>query len=128
MFGGKKMPGSVSGVETIIGKGARFTGELVDQGTLRIDGFFSGTIRSGGDVYIGVDAEVTAAVAAANATIAGKVTGDVVVSGKLELLSTASLYGDIKAGLLSIEEGATFRGVSDSFSEELKPAGGVKEA
>lgn len=128
MFGGKKMPGTASGVETIIGKGARFTGELVDQGTLRMDGVFSGTIRSGGDVYIGVDAEVTATITAANATIAGKVTGDVSVSGKLELLSTASLFGDIKAGVLSIEEGATFRGVSDSFSEELKPAAEVKEA
>lgn len=122
MFGGKKMQGSGSGVETIIGRGAQFTGELVDQGTLRIDGGFSGNIRSAGDVYIGADAEITATITASNATVAGKVNGDIVVSGKLELLSTASLYGNIKAGVLSIEEGATFRGVSDSYSEELKPA------
>lgn len=122
MFGGKKMQGSGSGVETIIGRGAQFTGELVDQGTLRIDGGFSGNIRSAGDVYIGADADITATITASNATVAGKVNGDIVVSGKLELLSTASLYGNIKAGVLSIEEGATFRGVSDSYSEELKPA------
>ncbi len=122
MFGGKKMQGSASGVETIIGRSAKFTGELVDQGSLRIDGGFSGTIRSAGDLYIGADAEITATITAVNATIAGRVNGDMFVSGKLELLSTASLYGDIKAGVLSIEEGATFRGVSDSYSEELKPA------
>ena len=122
MFGGKKTQSSGSGVATILGKGARFTGELIDQGTLRIDGAFSGTIRSEGDLYVGAEAEVTASITAQNATIAGKVRGDMLIAGKLELLSTASLHGDIKAKTLSIEEGAEFKGLSDTYSEAFKPA------
>jgi cytoskeletal protein CcmA (bactofilin family) len=45
-------------------------------------------------------------------TIFGKVEGNVSVSDRCELKSNAILIGDISAGTLSIEEGATFMGQS----------------
>ena len=45
-------------------------------------------------------------------TIFGRVNGNVTVGDRCELKSNAVLEGDIAAGTLSIEEGATFMGQS----------------
>ena len=42
--------------------------------------------------------------------ISGRVDGDITVQGKLELLSTGKIAGNITAGSLVIDEGAAFDG------------------
>lgn len=110
-------------VETVIGRGTHFNGSLTAVGTLRIDGKVEGQIVHRGDVVIGETGVVEASIQARNVTIAGEVRGGIEAEGKLELVATGKLSGDIKAGALIISEGALFQG-----SSAMSRAGEAKDA
>ncbi|GBG56757.1 hypothetical protein SPFL3102_02517 [Sporomusaceae bacterium FL31] len=114
MFGSKKIRASAIGeIETIIGKDTQLKGSVKAQGTIRIDGEFEGDIDSEQDIIIGESGHVTAKINARNVLISGVLQGNVNATGRLELMSSGKLYGDIKANALIIGEGAVFKGVSD---------------
>ena len=114
MFGSKKIRASAIGeIETIIGKDTQLKGSVKAQGTIRIDGQFEGDIDSEQDIIIGESGRVTAKINARNVLISGVLQGNVNAAGRLELMSSGKLYGDIKANALIIGEGAVFKGVSD---------------
>lgn len=121
MFGSsKKTTDSASigsNVETLIGKTTFLTGTLNLDGSVRIEGTFEGSVCSKGDVFIGPAGKVTAEITGKNVTIAGIVTGNVSVDEKLELMAGATLNGDIKVKKLVIEEGAIFKGISETKNE-----------
>lgn len=117
MFGSKKTAEFSAQVESIIGQNTSFKGSLTSSGALRIDGQFEGEVTSTADLIVGEAARVTAQISARNAVVAGSVTGDMDVSDKLELLPTAKLVGDLKAGVLIIGEGAVFKGKCEMRQE-----------
>jgi len=111
MFGtSKKSVNYISEIETLIGRDTIIKGNISSKSTIRIDGQFEGDISTTGNIMVGDNAIITAQVTALNATIAGTVHGNIDVSEKLELLSSAKMYGDIKVGVLTISPGATFKG------------------
>ena len=102
-------------VETVIGQGTNITGDLYCKGSLRVEGRIEGgEVVAAGDIYIGTDGEITAAVKGRNIVIAGSVHGDVDSKDKLEIVPSGTLIGDIKMSTLVIEDGATFKGKSES--------------
>ncbi len=113
MFGGKKMIQEVASVETIIGKNTEFKGTITSQGTVRVDGKLEGELISSGDVVVGETGVIQAQIKAKNLTVAGEVRGNVDIADRLDLLATAKLFGDIKIKILTIEEGAVFKGASE---------------
>jgi len=114
MFGSAKKTSSYVGeIETIIGKDTLMKGSISGKGALRIDGQFEGDLNTTGNIVIGENAKVTAQCNALNASIAGTVYGNIDIVEKLELLASAQIYGDIKAGILSISEGAIFKGACE---------------
>jgi cytoskeletal protein CcmA (bactofilin family) len=118
MFGGKKATASFGEqVETIIGKDTHFKGSIQATGTIRVDGQFEGELSTTSDAVIGETGNLKAQVKAKNVTVAGIVNGNMDVQDKLELLSTARLFGDIKVGVLIIGEGATFKGACEMRHE-----------
>lgn len=88
----------------------RFTDDLL------VDGSVEGEITSDGELTVGANATIQAgaqakvAVRTRSAIIHGRVTGDVVVTDRVELTSTAELVGDVTAAKISIQEGAVFIG------------------
>jgi len=100
-------------VDTIIGRETQFKGTLTSSGIIRVDGKIDGEIAHKGDVAIGETGEVTANVKANNVTVAGTVNGNIEATGKLELLPTARVIGDINVAALVIGEGAVFKGSSE---------------
>ncbi len=88
----------------------RFTDDLL------IDGSVEGEITSDGVLTVGANATIQAgeknkvAVRTKSAIIHGVVTGDIVVTDRVELAATAQLVGDVTASKISIQEGATFIG------------------
>jgi cytoskeletal protein CcmA (bactofilin family) len=100
----------LSKVDTIIGQGSSFEGNLISQGMVRIDGSLKGDIETQGDVYIGEKASVEGNIKARNLFVGGYIKGIVLVTDRLELNATAQLYGSITVGNLIIEEGAVFKG------------------
>lgn len=105
------MTGS-GGEVTVVGQGAKLDGKVVSAGSLRIDGTITGSIEADGDVMLSSSAVVSADLDATNASIAGRLTGNVRVSGKAELLRGGRVDGDITARTLVVEEGAVFNGQS----------------
>lgn len=116
MFGKKaKETDNTIRVETIIGKGTSVTGNLYCKGSLRVEGRLEGgEVVAAGDVFVGQGGQVIAAVKGRNIVIAGEVRGDVDAKDKLEIVPTGVLIGDIKMSTLVIEDGATFKGKSES--------------
>jgi len=91
-------------------RGTKVTGKLSFDGPARIDGEVDGEINSKDSLNIGETAVVTAQIKAASIVVAGKVSGDITGSHKIEIRPTAKVAGNLAAPLLSIHEGAQFEG------------------
>ena len=97
-------------INTLVGLGTVFHGNIQGTGCLKIDGTVKGNIRSDGDVYIGDSALITGNITASNVTIGGVVEGNITSEGILKLLSTAKLNGDIDVGGFIADNGGVFIG------------------
>ena len=134
MFGSNKKPvvntsvNAGSNVETLIGKTTSLNGVLDSDGSVRVEGSFEGQITAKGDIFVGPGSHIKAEVNGRNVTISGTVVGNVSVAEKLELLAGATLNGDIKVKKLVIEEGAIFKGISETKNDSVKPGTAVAPA
>lgn len=97
-------------ITTILGKGSSFEGKLTFEGTVRIDGRFSGEIQTEGTLILGESAEVRADIRAANVVVQGTVQGDVSATESLVIQAPAKVRGDLATPNLNIERGAFFEG------------------
>ena len=97
-------------LNSMIGSGTRFKGEFELEGLLRIDGDFSGEIRTTGKVIIGSSGRVECRIHAACVIIGGMVRGDIVSTEKVIILATGMVIGNIVTPRLIIEEGVIFNG------------------
>jgi len=112
-------------VDTIIGAGTLFVGEIQVKGTLRIDGRVEGKVICSGDVVVGESGAIEAEVRARAIKLGGTLKGNAYASGILELVNTGKLYGDIEVGKLVISDGAVFQGQckmqnSDSSASKIE--------
>ena len=102
------MPGDT--FNTIIGSGTRFEGDLYLNGLMRIDGDFKGRITGKGRVIIGRNGRAQSMIEAESVVIGGALNGNIVVRGRVILLSTCLVIGNILAGDLELEMGVIFHG------------------
>ncbi|HEX6190477.1 MAG TPA: polymer-forming cytoskeletal protein [Pyrinomonadaceae bacterium] len=85
--------------------------EIAFEGTLRINGYAAGLIRSTeGSLIVEPAGELDADISVHDATIYGCVRGDIQAKLKVELRGSARVVGDIETVALSIEPGAVFEG------------------
>jgi cytoskeletal protein CcmA (bactofilin family) len=97
-------------ITTILGKGSAFDGKLTFEGAVRIDGEFSGEIRTQGTLIIGETAEVKAEISASTIIIEGLVRGDISATDAIEIHAPARVYGNLAAPNLEIQKGSLFEG------------------
>jgi cytoskeletal protein CcmA (bactofilin family) len=97
-------------ITTILGKGSNFDGKLTFEGTVRIDGRFSGEIQTEGTLIIGESAEVQANIRAATVVVKGRVRGDVCADESLTIQAPARVQGNLTTPNLMIEKGSFFEG------------------
>lgn len=119
----KGSPTGRAGAESsmsIIGPGMRIVGDLLTEGTVRVEGIIEGTVRAGKAIVIGKDGEVLGDVHTQDAVIGGRVRGTVVAESRLELQATAQIEGQItaRAQHLVLEEGCRFNGQVQMLGEE----------
>lgn len=96
--------------ETVIAASVRVEGDFVSEGNVRIEGEVKGSIATERDLIVGENAKITAGVQARNGVIAGELHGNLRIFDRLELASTARVYGDIQAKVLSVAPGAMMKG------------------
>jgi cytoskeletal protein CcmA (bactofilin family) len=81
------------------------------EGTLRIDGYVTGVLRSQtGTLIVSETAELQANIFVATAIVDGLVRGDIRATERVELSSNARVIGNIEAPALAIQPGAIFEG------------------
>jgi cytoskeletal protein CcmA (bactofilin family) len=97
-----------------IGKTVVICGEVKGSEDLIVDGRIEGTVSLAENrLTIGPNANVAANVSAKDVLIQGRVQGNVVASGRVELRAGCNLEGDIRATRLAVEDNAVFRGKVD---------------
>jgi len=97
-------------INSIVGEGTRFRGELDLNGLLRIDGDYSGVIRTPDKVLVGKNGRAECAIYAGTIVIGGAVKGDVFSSEKIIILSTGMVIGNLTTPRLIVEEGVVLDG------------------
>jgi cytoskeletal protein CcmA (bactofilin family) len=101
---------SESDASSIFQENVRIKGDLELSQPLFFDGKLTGGIVSTSYVTLGENGFVEGTMKAENATIRGRVKGNVSCAGACVLEASAVIEGDIKAARLSMKEGATFIG------------------
>jgi cytoskeletal protein CcmA (bactofilin family) len=112
---GRAAPGTL---DTVVGSQTEFQGKVAGSGSIRIDGRLKGEVDVEGDAFVGQDGVVVADIRARDIVIAGEVRGNCHAAGRLELLPTSRLFGDIHAVRLAIADGAMFRGNCQAYTED----------
>ena len=97
-------------INSLVGEGTTFNGEIELDGLLRIDGDFVGTIRTPGTVLIGKSGRVESTIEAGTIVIGRVVKGNIISNEKVVILSTGMLIGNVTAPRLIIEEGVLING------------------
>lgn len=111
MLGRGKNSAPIDKIETVIGPNTTFKGTLICDGSVRIDGVCEeGLIKTVGNIVITPDAKVAADLVAENVSVSGAVTGKITASGRLEILSTGKVWGDVDVGSFLLDEDGFFRG------------------
>lgn len=86
-------------------------GTIKFEKVMNIDGKFEGElIANHGELIVGKTGAVKANVKVKNATIEGRLDGNIEAAEKVELKQNAQLIGDLQAKTLVIEEGVVFVG------------------
>jgi cytoskeletal protein CcmA (bactofilin family) len=113
-WGNKPEKGAPTGdaIENILGRSCTVRGDLSADGAFRIDGTVEGSIESRAALVVGETGVVRGGVRGTDVVVAGKIEGDVICSGHLEILAKGKVEGDIAARSMRIETGGVFRGTS----------------
>jgi cytoskeletal protein CcmA (bactofilin family) len=110
--------------KNVLSNDVEIKGSIKFSHDLIIDGKIEGEVSSDGALTVGENANIKGEIKTRAVTIFGKVEGNITVTERCELKSNAVLQGDVNAGTLAIEEGATFHGRSQvGKSAAPKPAG-----
>jgi cytoskeletal protein CcmA (bactofilin family) len=99
-----------SDVQSVIGPQTSFSGTLRSETAIRILGAVDGEIISSQSIAIEESAQVKAKMTGETITVAGEVTGEIQCVGRVEILPSGRVHGEIQAGTLVMQEGAFFEG------------------
>lgn len=109
-----------SQINSVIGPGINWLGDLRGSGGIRIEGTITGEIAISGLVVVGESGKVECEQLKADTVIiAGTVKGNI-TSQKLEIRSSGKVWGDVVTSSFSSEDGAFFRGQM-RMEEHIEP-------
>lgn len=95
---------------TIISEGTLIEGNVNVSGNMRVDGEVKGSLKIKGNLTVGKNGVIQADVEANNCSLGGKITGNMRIYEKTELLEKAELKGDVTTKEIIINEKAIFNG------------------
>lgn len=105
---------TVDNVPARLGKTVVIRGEVKGSEDLILDGRVEGIVTLADNrLTIGPSANVTADLTAKDVLILGRLQGNVVATGRVELRAGCVMEGDVHAFRLAIEDNAIFRGKVD---------------
>jgi cytoskeletal protein CcmA (bactofilin family) len=103
-------PAPAASERAYLDSGSKISGKLSFDGPTRIDGQVDGEITGKDSLTIGESAVVTAQIKAASIIVAGKISGDLTATQRIEIRPSAKVIGNLTAPVLVVHEGALFEG------------------
>jgi cytoskeletal protein CcmA (bactofilin family) len=103
-------------------------GDLKSDRGFRIDGTIEGSVESNGAIVIGESGAVDGNVRGGDVIVVGRVDGNILATGHLDIRSTGKVVGDVKAKSFRIETGGVFLGTSRMGEEPDEPTGVMNAA
>ena len=116
------VPATSGDLNALLGRGSEFEGKLTFEGTVRIDGKFTGTIVTNDVLVIGEGAKVNAEVTCGTIIVHGEVNGNLKAKSAVELHHPARMRGNIETPSLMVEKGVIFEGQTKMEGVEKAPA------
>jgi len=101
---------TIKDVETVIGHSVKVKGNFHGEGNMVIEGVVEGSIKTSNNLLVGDKAKIKADIQAGESKIGGEITGNIIINGYLEVISSAKITGDIHAKSFSVEKGAIING------------------
>jgi len=106
------VPSGSGDLNALLGRGSEFEGKLTFEGTVRIDGKFTGTIVTNDVLVIGEGAKVNAEISCGSVIVHGEINGNVKAKSAVELHHPARMRGNVETPSLMVEKGGVFEGQS----------------
>src|SRR5512138_2584114 len=104
------VPTTAGDLNALLGRGSEFEGKLTFEGTVRIDGKFTGTIVTNDVLVVGEGAKVNAEVNCGTVIVHGEINGNVKAKTAVELHHPGKVKGNVETPSLMIEKGVIFEG------------------
>jgi cytoskeletal protein CcmA (bactofilin family) len=115
-----KTEGKQSDLNGFLDSGSHVHGELRFQTSFRVDGKFTGTVVSEGELIVGQGGEVDGDLRVGQIVISGTVKGNIRAARRIHLSTTGKLFADIETPVLIIDEGGFFQGGCSMLREDAK--------
>jgi cytoskeletal protein CcmA (bactofilin family) len=115
-------PGTGGDLNALLGRGSEFDGKLTFEGTVRIDGKFTGTIVTNDVLVVGEGAKIAAEITCGTIVVHGEITGNIKAKVGVELHHPAKVKGNVETPILMIEKGVIFEGQTKMEGVEKAPA------
>lgn len=115
-------------VNAVLGKGSHFEGKLVFEGTVHVNGSFTGEIRSNDTLVVGEGGRVQGDVFVGTLIVSGEVHGHVRARHIVEMHAPARVKGSVHTPTLIIDRGVVFEGTTKMESLEAPPAASLPPA
>ncbi len=104
------VPAATGDLNALLGRGSEFEGKLTFEGTVRIDGKFTGNIVTNDVLVVGEGAKIQAEIVCGTIIVHGEISGNVKAKAAVELHHPARMKGNIETPSLMIEKGVSFEG------------------
>jgi cytoskeletal protein CcmA (bactofilin family) len=96
---------------TLINDGCKITGTITGSGSFLINGEVDGDCDLEGTVTLAGNGLWKGTIKAADVIVAGRVEGDIVAAGKVEITDSARITGTVSGEAIAVAEGAVVEGV-----------------
>ena len=90
--------------------GSHIKGDLHFENTFRIDGKFTGEVKSDGNLIVGEGGHVEGSLEVGQIFISGRVEGQVRAHSRVQIASTGKVFAALDTPALVVEDGALFEG------------------
>ena len=105
-------------IETLIGDNCKIIGNITGEGLVKIDGAVEGDINWLDDLIIGANCNCVGNITCKNASIHGKIYGNVICEQTLTIEQTGKISGDITVKKMIVKEGGFLEGKSTMIIEK----------
>ena len=109
-------------ISSIVGPEMEIKGDVSVNGDLLVYGTIHGDVISSGDIITAKHSVINVSMESKNASISGKIKGNLTIKSKITLKKNAHLEGDLKAAIITLEEGAKFDGMCSMVNQKLNNA------